>query len=157
MPFPTGTQITTDNVSSPSSDPSLARVDIYNLIEAVNAIIASYNSSQGVLVLDGSALVPEARIPTTVPVNTLQPASKVVQLSNVLRLSSLYAVDLGSTGSGTESPINGDVCYLMDGDAGQPCLGVYDGFNWRVVRLATQVGDVGAELTATATLAAEAD
>lgn len=86
----------------------------------------------------------------------LQPNSGVVALQKVLRLSQIYTADLGSA-TGTTSPSAGDICYLVDGDAGQPCLGAYDGSQWRIVRFATQVGDVGAAITATATLAATAD
>lgn len=160
MTFPTGTQIPTTNVASDASDPSLARQDFFDLITAFNAIIASYNQSQGVLVLDGSGLVPSSKLPAyyaTVGGVFLQPATKVVSISNVLRLSQTFTNDLGSVGTGTDSPVAGDICYLVDGDAGQPCLSVYDGTKWRIVRLATQVGDVGASITATSTLTATAD
>lgn len=160
MTFPTGTQIPTTNVASASSDPSLARQDFYDLITAFNAIVASYNSSQGVLVLDGSGLVPAARLPAnyaTAGGLFLQPASKVVNISNVLRLAQTFTADLGFGGTGTDAPNEGDLCYLVDGDVGRPCLGVYDGTKWRIVRLMTQVGDVGGTLTAQTTLTAEAD
>jgi hypothetical protein len=48
------------------------------------------------------------------------------------------------------------MAYLTDGDAGQPCLSVYDGTVWRVVRLMTQAGDVGAALTSAFALTATA-
>lgn len=159
MTFPTGTQISTTNVASPSSDPSLARADIYDLITAVNAIIASYNAAQGVLVLDGSAKVSTSYLPTTIAVTgdvTLQPSTGVVNLQNVLRLAQIYTVSLGTI-AGTTSPQAGDLCYLVDGDRGNPCLGVYNGTDWKIVRLATTVGSAGASLTATTTLTGTAD
>lgn len=159
MTFPTGTVISTSNVDSASGDPSQARVDIYNLITAFNQLIASKNTANGVFVLDGSGKVAGAYLPTnyqvTGTVNVI-PSTGIVSINNVLRLTQVYTADLG-TETGTTSPVAGDCCYLVDGDAGSPCLGVYDGSNWRVVRLMTTVGDVGASLESEATLTAEAD
>lgn len=159
MTFPTGTTIPTTNLASGSSDPSLARADLYDLVVAVNAIIESYNSAQGVLVLNGSAKVATGYLPSTIAVTgdiALQPSTGIVSVQNALRLAQIVTADLG-TQTGTTSPTAGDLVYLTDGDAGRPCLGCYDGSAWRIVRLATAVGDVGATLTATAALAAEAD
>ena len=64
--------------------------------------------------------------------------------------------DLG-TFTGTTSPSAGDLCYLTDGDAGRPCIAVYNGTAWKVVRLATTVGAVGAALASVSTVVAEAD
>jgi hypothetical protein len=159
MTFPTGTVISTANLDSGDDDPSLARVDLYNMAVAVNAIIASANASQGVLILDGSGKILGNLLPATFFTNagniTLQPASGVVSLQKVLRLSQIVTADLG-TATGTTSPVAGDMAYLTDGDAGQACLAVYDGTKWRVVRLMTQAGDVGAALTSAFTLTATA-
>lgn len=160
MTFPTGTTISTANLDSPDDDPSLARVDLYNLAVAVNNIIASANSTQGVLILGADGKVSTAYLPGTYQTAsgsiTLQPNSGVVNISKVIRLAQIFTADLGSA-TGTTSPSAGDVCFLTDGDAGQPCLGCYDGSQWRIVRLMSQVGDVGATVTATATLVVEAD
>lgn len=159
MTFPTGTQISTANVATASADPSLARQDFYDLIVAVNAVLSSYNAAQGVLVLDGSAKVGTGYLPSTVAVSgnqVFQPSTGIVSIQNVLRLAQIYTADLGGQ-TGTTSPNAGDIVYLVDGDAGQPCISCYDGTNWRVIRLATQVGDVGAGITGTATLACDAE
>lgn len=158
MTFPTGTTISTANVDSPSDDPSLARADIYNLITAFNQLIASENTALGVVVLDGSGKVAGTLLPGTInPTGslTLQPSTGTVSIRNVLRLYPVVTADLG-TFTGTASPSPGDLCYLTDGDAGSPCIGVYDGSAWRVVRLMTQVGSVGAALSAEFTLTADA-
>lgn len=154
MTFPTGTVISTANVDSPDDDPSLARGDIYNLIVAVNQLIASVNAANGVLSLDGSAKVATAYLPGTISVTgdqTISPSSGVVSLRNVLRMRQIQFVQLGSM-AGTESPTAGDVVYLTDGDGGRPCLAAYDGTNWRIVRLGTQVGPSAAALTSAFTL-----
>ena len=158
MTFPVGTTISTTNVETAAGDPSLARADIYNLIVAVNALIASYNQAQGVLVLDNNTQVPTAYLPNAIAVTgniALQPSTGVASIQNVMRLAQLFTADLGAV-KGTTSPQAGDVCYLVDGDRGLPCLACYDGGQWRIVRLMTRVGDVGAGLSVTSTLSATA-
>lgn len=160
MTFPTGQSISTANVASADSDPSLARSDIYDLIVLVNQLVASVNAAQGVLALDAGGKVSSTYLPATYSTSsgalTLQPNNGVINVNKVLRLAQITTATLGSA-TGTTSPNAGDMCFLTDGDAGSPCLAIYDGTDWKVVRLMTAVGDVGAEITATATLAAEAD
>lgn len=160
MAFPTGTQIPTTNVDSPDDDPSLARVDIYDLITAVNQLIASANTASGVCVLNASGKITPSQLPSSYTTESGQlqlfPANAIVNIRNVLRLTQINADDLGSA-LGTTSPNAGDLAYLTNGDAGQPCLACYDGANWRIVRFATQVGSAGAALTATSTFTATAD
>jgi hypothetical protein len=156
MTFPTGTQITTTNLLTADSDPSLARVDLLALAQALNQLIASENIAQGVLTLDGGGRVSTAFLPSsiTVPGNlVLQPASKIVTVQDVLRLTQRYTADNALL----TSPAAGDMIYLIDGDGGRPCLAVYDAANWRVVRFMTIVGSAAAALTSTATLTATAD
>ena len=158
MTFPTGTVISTDNVDSPDDDPSLARADIYNLILAVNQLIASVDAANGVLTLDAGAKIPTGYIPGTISVTgnqTLSPSTGIISIQNVLRMRQITFVQLGSL-TGTASPTAGDVVYLTDGDGGRPCIAVYNGTNWRIVRLGTQVGPSAAALTATSTLTATA-
>jgi hypothetical protein len=159
MTFPTGTQIPTTNLDSSDDDPSLARADLYNLVVAVNQLIASQNLASGVAVLDGTAKIAISNLPSSFTQSgtlALQPGAGIVSVNRVLRLSQTYTADLGSA-TGTTSPVAGDLCYLVDGDAGQPCVGAYDGSVWRVLRLMTQVGSVGATLTASSTFTAAAD
>lgn len=159
MTFPTGTVISTANVDSGDGDPSLARADIYNLITAFNQLVASKNLANGVFVLDGSGKITSGYLPTNYSVTgtiNLISSVGVISINNVLRLTQIYTADLG-TETGTTSPVAGDCCYLVDGDAGQPCLGVYDGTQWRVVRLMTTVGDVGAAVASTASLVCDAE
>jgi hypothetical protein len=159
MTFPTGTVISTTNVDSAADDPSLARADIYDLIVAFNALVASKDLANGVLVLNGSGQINATLLPATQTITStliLQPSTGIVNIRNVLRLHQIATADLGTT-LGTTTNQAGDVVFLTDGDAGNPCLSVYNGSQWRVVRLATQVGDVGATLTATSSLTATAD
>jgi len=159
MTFPTGTVISTDNVDSPDDDPSLARGDIYNLIVAVNQLIASVNAASGVLSLDAGAKISTSFIPGTISVTgdqTISPTNGIISLRNVLRMRQIQFVQLGSM-AGTTSPTSGDIVYLTDGDAGNPCLAVYNGSQWRTIRLGTLVGPAGAALSSAFTLTATAD
>jgi hypothetical protein len=159
MTFPTGTQISTANLDSSDDNPALARVDLYNAVVAVNSIISSENAAYGVLVLDSSGKIAGTYLPATLTPTgtlTLQPSSGTISIRNVLRLYPIVVADLG-TFTGTTSPSAGDLCYLTDGDAGRPCIAVYNGTAWKVVRLATTVGAVGAALASVSTLIAEAD
>jgi hypothetical protein len=159
MTFPTGQQINTSHLDSDSDDPSLARVDLLALAQAVNQIISGANAASGVMVLDSSALVPVTNINGYMQVQgdiSLRPSTGVTNVRNVLRLNQLSVADLGSA-VGTTSPTAGDVCYLLDGDAGQACIGAYDGAAWRVLRFQTSVGGAQAALTSTFTLSATAD
>lgn len=160
MTFPTGTTISTANVDSDTDDPSLARIDIYNSFVALNSIISSANTAQGVLVLDASGKVAGTYLPanysSTSGAITLSPANGIVNITRVLRLAQITTSDLGTL-TGTTSPQGGDLAFLTDGDAGQPCLAVYNGSNWKVVRLSMTVGDVGATISITTSFTATAD
>ena len=159
MTFPVGTIISTANVDSVDDNPSLARADIYDLIVAFNALVASVNAANGVLTLNGSAKVAASYLPAIQNITgtvQLQPTTGIVNIRNVLRLQQVVTADLG-TALGTASPTAGDLVYLTDGDAGQPCLGAYDGTAWRIVRFMTAVGDVGGDLASSAVLACDAD
>ena len=160
MTFPTGTVISTDNLDSPTDNPNLARQDLLELVQRFNQLVASQNIASGVLILNGSGKVAATYLPSNFTQSgtiSLQPGSGIVNVSNVLRLQQVFTSDLGGAALGTDSPQGGDMVYLVDGDAGQPCIGVYDGAQWRVVILMTQVGSVGAALTTTSTLTAQAD
>lgn len=155
MTFPTGTVISTTNVSTADSNPSLARTDIYDLIVAFNQLVASVNTASGVAALNGDGTLSSQYLPTTYATSgdlQLRPTSKIVNIRDVLRMAQRLTADNSLlTGS-----VAGDIIYLTDGDRGLPCLAVYDGTNWRIVRLATIVGSAGASLTATSTLSATA-
>ena len=160
MTFPLSTTIPTSNLNSPDSDPSLARVDLLQAVQLLNQIIASANAVNGVLVLNGLAKINASSLPGNLTITgdiSLQPSTGVININRVLRLQNTFTTDLGTAATGTTSPSAGDLVYLVDGDAGQPCIGCYDGTRWRVVRFMTQVGDVGANLTASTALVAEAD
>lgn len=141
MTFPTGTVISTANLDSGTDDPSLARSDLYDAVVAVNAIIASENSADGVLVLDGSGKVPAANFPTTLNPSTTQifaPTTGIVKIQSLLRLAPNYIDDLAAD---FPTPELGDIVSTYDGDAGDPCLAMYDGSAWKIIALGATVNN----------------
>jgi hypothetical protein len=139
MTFPTGTIIDTSNLDSAADDPSLAREDLYDLAVAVNAIIASANTANGVLVLSSGGKISATYIPTTINVSgdlNLTPTTGIVKVQSLLRLPPQFIADLDDDFA---NPELGDIVSTYDGDAGDPCLAMYDGTNWKVIALGATV------------------
>jgi hypothetical protein len=152
MAFPNN-QINTTNLDSDADSPSLARVDLYNAVVALNTIIDGSNAANGVCVLGASGTINGTQIPLTVnPTGTLvlAPTSGVVKIQDVLRMQTQTTAEVQAL-TGTV----GDIVYITDGDAGQPCLAGYDGSQWRVIRFMTAIGGVAASISAAATLSCE--
>jgi len=152
MAFPNN-QINTTNLDSDADSPSLARVDLYNAVVALNTIIDGSNTANGVCVLGASGTIGSSQIPLTVsPTGTLvlAPSTGVVKIQDVLRMQTLTTSQVQDL-TGTV----GDIVYTIDGDAGQPCLAAYDGSAWRVIRFMTAIGDVAVSVSTTASLTVE--
>jgi hypothetical protein len=134
MAFPTGTSIPVTNVSSGASDPSLAREDIYNVIVAVNNIIASADTASGVALLNGSNQYDGAKMPATITgTSTIAPATGVVNIQDVLRLTAIHANDLTArTGNQV-----GDIAISDNAAGGYAAICVYDGTNWRYLAMSS--------------------
>jgi len=156
MTFPTGL-ISTDNLTSGTSSPSLAREDLLQLVEAFNQLVEGVNQANGAVKLNGIGQIPATSVPAQQSPEGLQilsPSTGVVNIRNILRLQPRTTEQLNLL----EFPAQGDVSYCSDGDAGDPCLAVYSGSQWQVVRLMTTIGALAATtLTATSALTCEVD
>jgi hypothetical protein len=139
MAFPTGTEISTDNLDSATADPSLARSDLFDAVTAVNDIIASANEASGVLVLTGTGKIPSGIMPDSITlpdgVQIINPASGFVNIRNVLRLQQQTKSQVDAI---TEM-ISGDVVFVTNGNAGAPCLAVYNGTSWLRIALGAAI------------------
>lgn len=136
MAFPTQ-QITTTNVEASTADPSLARADIYSAFQALNTIIDEANGANGVLVLDASGKITGTQVPNNLATSgtlSLTPATNRVEITDILNLSPLTTAQ--ATAKSSQS---GDVAYISDGDAGDPCIAVYDGTDWLRVSLGSAI------------------
>lgn len=133
MTFPLGTSIPVTNVSSGSSDPSLAREDIYNLIVAVNNLIASADTASGVALLTASAKYDGNKMPVTnYGTETFAPATGVVNIQDILRLTAIHSADFAALTSQV-----GDIAISDDAAGGNPALCVYDGTDWRYLAMSS--------------------
>lgn len=134
MAFPTGTVIDTTNLSTGTGDPSLARVDLYNMAVAVNTLIDGADAASGVALLTGAGQYDGSKFPTTITSTTvLAPSTGVVNIQDVLRLTALTNTDI-STLTGSQL---GDIAISQDSDGGDPALCVFDGTDWRYLSLST--------------------
>jgi hypothetical protein len=135
MSFPSGTTLNTTNLDSSTDDPSLARADLLATVNALNAIISSENSNNGVVVADASGKISVSQLPTSFGVTgslTLNPTSGVVNIQDVIRLTTLTATEiLNLSGSQT-----GDIAFSIDGASGGPSLCFFDGTDWRQMSIA---------------------
>lgn len=137
MAFPTS-QIDTTNLDSATDDPSLARADLYDAVVALNSIIADKNAANGVLVLGSTGKVTATQLPATITstgTQTFNPTNGVVNIQNVLRLSSLTVAQANALTTNTA----GDIAMISNGDAGSLCVAVYDGTNWKRIALGTTI------------------
>lgn len=137
MTFPTGT-ISTTHLDSSADDPSQARADIYNAVVALNTIITEANAAGGVAVLDGSAKIGVAQIPTSLSVTgdlTLQPSTGIVTIRDILYINPQPTSDIELFAS----PAEGMLVYATDGAGGSPCLAVYDGTAWKRIALGATI------------------
>lgn len=138
MSFPSGTQIDTTNLNSGTASPADARLDLLSLVTSVNDLIASENDPNGVCVLDSGGKIAVAQMPTNINPATLSlaPTSGFVQIVDCIRLPAKAVADLAIDFT---SPQRGDIVSLSNGDAGDPCLAMYDGSAWKVIALGATV------------------
>lgn len=138
MSFPSGVTVDTSNLDSGTDSPANARLDLLSLVTYFNALVASENANNGVCVLDNSGKVLVNQLPTNINPATLslQPASGFVQIVDCIRLPAKQVADLAIDFT---SPQQGDIVSLSNGDAGDPCLAMYDGTAWKVIALGATV------------------
>lgn len=128
------TTVTTTNLDSDTDSPYLARPEIYATAVAVNDIIASRAAASGIASLDATTKVPTAQLPIAMTTQTFQPSTTRVTFENIIRLTPQTVSELTAlTGSA------GDVAYCSNGDAGSPCLAVFDGTDWLRVSLGAAI------------------
>lgn len=142
MGWANASNVTTAHLDSASDDPSQARVELYNAMLELRAVINGRDTSSGVCPLDSTSVVPSVNLPDSFTTSTsnnlvLTPDTGRVAVQDVLNLTPLTVAELEA-----RSNIQGDVAYCSNGDTGSACVAVYDGTNW--VRIA-----LGATISAT--------
>ena len=137
MAFPTQ-QIVTTNLDSSSDSPASARADLLSAVTALNTIISEGNGANGVAVLNGDGRLNGAQMPQTIsPAGslTLSPANGIVTVNRVLRMTPLNVTQVNLIAGATE----GDTVFVENGDAGSPCIAVYDGTDWLKITLGAAI------------------
>ena len=137
MAFPS-TAISTANLDAGTDDPSLARADLLTAVTDLNSIITEANTAGGVVVLTSSGKIGTSQVPNTISATgtqVLSPSNGVVNIQNVLRLSTLTTARANALTTNT----TGDIAMISDGDTGSLCVAVYDGTNWKRIALGTTI------------------
>ena len=124
MGWGNSTNVTTDNLNSATDDPSQARVELYNALIELAAVINGRNTANGVAGLDGSGKVLNTLLPDTIISSvttdlTLQPDTTRVAVQDILNLNPKTVLELEAVVAQA-----GDVAYCTDGDGGVPCIAV---------------------------------
>lgn len=135
--------VTTTHLDSAADDPSQARVELYNALVELQAVINGRGSANGVASLDANTLVPNTQLPNQLISSTgnnlvLTPATGRVGIQDIVNLTAQTVAEINAIAS----PIEGDVAYCSNGDAGSACLAVYDGSNWKVVSFGATISAV---------------
>mgnify|MGYP003647539048 CR=1 FL=1 len=131
--------VTTTHLDSATDDPSQARVELYNALIELRAVINGRNTASGIAPLDANSLIPGANLPNTFSTTTsnnlvLQPDTGRVAVQDILNLTPLTVAQLNAL-----TAIEGDVAYCSDGNSGTECVAVYNGTDWKVVALGATI------------------
>lgn len=140
MTWPTGQQADTSNLDSSTDNPSLARLDLYDALTYLNAIIASKNQPDGACVLDSFGEIPAGTIPNTLAVvgnMALEPSTTIVNIRDTLRLE---PKSMDQHAADTATHFAGDMKFItdaVDGAGTGPALAIYDGTDWKKLLLSS--------------------
>lgn len=137
MTFPS-TPIPTTNLDSGTKDPSLARADILQMAQTLNAIMSEANTTGGVTLLGSDGKLDGTKMPDTIYSTnemTLSAGAGIVNISGLARLDRApKAAILAMT-----SMIDGDMMLCTDADGGTLALCIYDEANteWKYLPMAS--------------------
>ena len=138
MAWPTNIDNTfTGNASANISD---ARSELNDNILATNDIIDSRGEPNGIAALNANGKLTTAELPTTYATTanqalTLNPDNDRVNIQKMVNLTPQSTTEIENF----PNPLNGDVAFCIDGDAGSPCVAVYDGTNWTRISLGAAI------------------
>jgi hypothetical protein len=140
MAWGTAANVTTTHLNSASDDPSQARVEIYNALLELTAVINGRNTASGVAGLNSSSKITASQLPNNIVSDTatdltLTPATTRVNIEHILNLDPRTVSQLNAVAS----PQEGDVAYCSNGDAGGKCLAVYNGTAWKRIALGATI------------------
>jgi len=127
MGWGTAANVTTNHLNSATDDPSQARVELYNALVELLAVINGRNTANGVAGLDAGGKVPNTILPNTLISSatndlTITPATGRMTIQNIVNLTPRTVAQLEAL-----TATAGDLAYCSDGAAGSACLAVSKG------------------------------
>jgi hypothetical protein len=139
MGWGTVANVTTANLDSAADDPSQARVEIYNALIELQAVINGRNAASGVAGLNSSSKITASQIPDTINSSSsidlaLVPSTGKVSITNIINLNPRTLSELNAL-----TGVAGDVAYCSNGNAGAATLAVHNGTAWKVVALGATI------------------
>ena len=140
MGWATSGNVVTINLDAATDSPASARADIKTAFDELKNVIDGRNPTNGVAGLDSGGLVENTRLPNTIISSgsnnlTLDPGSGKVAVQDVINLNPRTVAQLNALSNNAE----GDIAYCSNGNAGSKCFAVYEGSNWKVVALGSNI------------------
>lgn len=139
MSWGTAANVTTNNLNSATDDPSQARIELYNALIELIAVINGRGAANGVAALNSSGKITNTQLPDTITSSSgqpllLSPSSGRVTVEDILKLTPQTVTELEGI-----TAFEGDIAYCSNGDAGSKCIAVYDGSDWKVISLGSTI------------------
>ena len=143
MGWGTAVNVTTTHLDNDADDPSQARAEIKSALDELTAVINGRGSASGVASLDASSKILATELPDEINSSStnnliLAPDTGRVAIEDLINLNSTTTANLEAQHT-AGTAIEGDVAYCSDGDAGDECLAVYDGSEWKRIALGTAI------------------
>lgn len=135
--------VTTTHLDSATDDPSQARVELYNALVELAAVIDGRGQASGVAPLDATTKIDAQYLPDEITSSAtnnliLAPDSTRVAIEDIINLAPKTTAELEALDTAGDA-IQGDVAYCSDGDAGSKCIAVFDGADWLRISLGSAI------------------
>lgn len=143
MGWGNSSNIVTTNLDNSADDPGLARADLKTALDELSAVIDGRGTASGVASLDATTKIPAAQLPDEINSSSgvnlvIAPDTGRVGIEDIINLNASGTTTLEALVTAGDV-IAGDVAYCSDGDAGSPCLAVYDGTAWKRIAFGTAI------------------
>ena len=143
MAWGNSANVTTTHLDSASDDPSQARVELYNALVELSAVINGRGQSNGVAPLNASTVIDAQYLPDEITSSAtnnliLAPDSGRVAVEDILNLNPQTTAQLEALDTAGDA-IEGDVAYCSDGDAGAKCIAIFNGTDWLRISLGSAI------------------
>jgi len=135
--------VTTVHLDAATDDPSQARVELYNALVELAAVIDGRGTASGVAPLDASTKIDAQYLPDEINSSStnnliLAPDSTRVAIEDIINLATKTTAELEALDTAGDA-IEGDVAYCSDGDAGAKCIAVFNGSDWLRISLGAAI------------------